>query len=226
MNNKTKFSLNFNKFKTASNLDSKSFYASIASKGYDEQTKQGFTDTTLLGSVVSATFLEKINAFYSVWDAETASMVKEPYEMIKQIPFYIDFSKQVLAVEGTISNFNSIKRVLRNLYYAEFTYYPITFTPLEFIQFFSTDKILVEVEQVTINDFKYTDLFLGSYTAKMILPDIDVLKDFSSNISKIKSVIEIDGFKISFIISKNNSATIACTEDVKIALLEYLSNKF
>ena len=155
-------------------------------------------------------------------------MVKESYEMIKQIPFYIDFSKKVLAVEGTVANFNSIKKVLRNLYYAEFTYYPIAFTPLEFIQFFSEDNILVDIEQVTINDFKYANLFLGNYTAKMIQtsPDIEVLKEFSSNISKIKSVIEIDGFKISFIISKNSNATIVCSEDIKIALLEYLSNKF
>lgn len=225
---KVKFSLNFNKFKTVSNLESKSFFATIASRDYDEQTKQGFTNTSLLGNVVSAIYLEKINAFYSVWDAGSASMVKESYEMIKQIPFYIDFSKKVLAVEGTVANFNSIKKVLRNLYYAEFTYYPIAFTPLEFIQFFSEDNILVDIEQVTINDFKYANLFLGNYTAKMIQtsPDIEVLKEFSSNISKIKSVIEIDGFKISFIISKNSNATIVCSEDIKIALLEYLSNKF
>ena len=146
--------------------------------------------------------------------------------MIKQVPFYIDFSKQILAVEGTTSNFNSIKKILRNLYYAEFTYYQISFTPLEIIQLFSEDKILIEIEQVTINDFKYENMFLGTYTAKMIRPDIDILMHFSPNITKIKSIIEIDGFKISFVISKNNSATIVCSEDIKIALLEYLSNKF
>lgn len=135
-------------------------------------------------------------------------------------------SKQILAVEGTTSNFNSIKKILRNLYYAEFTYYQISFTPLEIIQLFSEDKILIEIEQVTINDFKYENMFLGTYTAKMIRPDIDILKHFSLNITKIKSIIEIDGFKISFVISKNNSATIVCSEDIKIALLEYLSNKF
>ncbi len=226
MNNRIKFSLNFNKFKTASNLDAKSFYTAIASKDYDEKTKQGFTDATLLGSVVSATYLEKINAYYSIWDANTGSMRKESYDMIKQVPFYIDFTNQILAVEGTISNFNSIKRVLRNLYFAEFTYYQISFTPLEIIQFFSDDKILVEIEQVTIIDFKYENMFLGTYTAKIIRPDIDILKHFSSNITKIKSVIAIDGFKISFVISKNSSATIVCSEDIKIALLEYLSNKF
>ena len=226
MNNKIKFSLNFNKFKTASNLNAKSFYAAIASKNYDEKIKQGFTDATLIGSVVSATFLEKINAYYSIWDENTGSMRKESYEMIKQVPFYIDFSKQILAVEGTTSNFNSIKKILRNLYYAEFTYYQISFTPLEIIQLFSEDKILIEIEQVTINDFKYENMFLGTYTAKMIRPDIDILMHFSPNITKIKSIIEIDGFKISFVISKNNSATIVCSADIKIALLEYLSNKF
>ena len=47
---KVKFSLNFNKFKTVSNLESKSFFASIASRDYDEQTKQGFANTSLLGN--------------------------------------------------------------------------------------------------------------------------------------------------------------------------------
>lgn len=223
-----KFNLVFNKITVNNNeLNSKEFFAKLISIPYSNKDGMGFTDVDLVDSLVSATFLKSITAFYRIWNAETGEMEKQSYELVKEIRFYLDFEKHYLAVEGNIADMNKVKGAFRNYFWKNFTYDTLSLSPYNYLEILQSDQYLNCINEITISDFSYSNILLGKYVAKIVDPttDVDDLSEYKNNIVKVKTHLNFEDEVISFSAGSNNLLNVECSEEVKYLFFKYLTSK-
>lgn len=223
-----KFNLVFNKITVNNNeLNSKEFFAKLISIPYSNKDGMGFTDVDLVDSLVSATFLKSITAFYRIWNAETGEMEKQSYELVKEIRFYLDFEKHYLAVEGNIADMNKVKGAFRNYFWKNFTYDTLSLSPYNYLEILQSDQYLNCINEITISDFSYSNILLGKYVAKIVDPttDVDDLSEYKYNIVKVKTRLNFENETIAFSASSNNLLNLACSDKVKYLFFKYLTSK-
>lgn len=222
-----KYSIVLNRISISSHVTIKDFFTELIKREYDKESVWGFSNVNLIDSLVSAILLKKVTAYYRVWNDKTEEMEQQSYNMIKEIKFCVDFKKSYFMVEGGVSNMNIVKQSFRNMFWNSFIYSSIDKTPYDYLLLFQKDKLLVDIDELTINDFRFKEIFLGRYIARLTMPilDIEFLSNYKSSISKSKMILKYMDENIIFTVSKTNNLTIACSENVKFSFLEYLMSK-
>lgn len=223
-----RFNIVFNKITVNDDgLDSKIFFSKLISISYSDNDGMGFTDVDMVDSLVSATFLKSITAFYRIWNAETGEMEKQSYELVKEIRFYVDFEKHCLAVEGNIADMNKLKGAFRNYFWKSFTYDSLSLSPYNYLEIFQNDHYLYSIDEITITDFPYSNILLGKYVAKIVNPttDVDDISEYKYNIVKVKTRLNFENETIAFSASSNNLLNLACSDKVKYLFFKYLTSK-
>lgn len=214
-----------NRFKCNSSVTSYMLFEEMLKIAYSTESGFGFSEVNLVRNTISAKILKDVSASYRIWNADTFSMEKVSYMRIKEILFSIDFSNNYIMVEGGVSCMNTVKQALRNIYWNTFVYTPLQITPLDYINAFHDDKILNNIEELTIDNYKSSEHFLGRFIAKIITPefDISILDSYRDMITKVKLNLIVDNQDAIIIVGKSNSISLKCSDSVKEKLLEYIT---
>ena len=101
-----KFNLFFCKFDITRNLEVKDFFSELVKHKYSEEKGWGFADVDLSSSMVSATLLKSITAYYRIWNADIGEMERQYYNMVKEIRLHVDFERNLMAIEGSRADMN------------------------------------------------------------------------------------------------------------------------
>lgn len=220
-----KFNFNFNKFEIIRILNMKEFFSELINHKYSETSGWGFADVDLSGSLVSATLLKSVTAYYRIWNAEIGEMERQYYNMVKEIRLYVDFERNLIGIEGSRADMNKLKQVLRELYWKTFLYEDLTITPFGMLELTADNHYLNSIKEVTISDFNYNNLFLGKYYARPAgsQVSIDEVRPYQDNLAKIKLVLSFDDCFVTMTISKTGTLAVECDEDVKYSMLRFLT---
>lgn len=223
-----KYNIIFNKISTVSEITSRDFFTELIKNEYIDINGWGFSCVNLINSsIVSAILLKKTIAYYKVWNEKTGDMERQSYNMIKEIRFYIDFKKSLLAVEGNVANMNYVKQIIRKLFWKTFIYDTLSITVSDFLFHFYNDKLLKNIEELTFTDFHYKNYFLGKYTARLITPliDINMLADYKLSLVKIKAILTFEDDEIIFTATNHKNIIISCGENTLYNFFNYLTTK-
>ena len=83
------------------------------------------------------------------------------------------------------------------------------------------------LNEICISDFKFDNVLIGKYTAKLIDSQIpfDLIKQHSDTISKFKAAVQIENAEAEITIKNRNSMVISCSEEDKYTVFDYVSSK-
>ena len=220
-----KVNLFFCKFEIIGDLESKNFFSELVLHKYSEKKGWGFADVDLSGSLVSATLLKSITAYYRIWNAEIGEMERQYYNMVKEIRLYADFNRNLIAIEGSRADMNKLKQVLRELFWKSFLYEDLMITPFGLLEQTAKDHYLKTLKEITVSDFIYKNLFLGKYTARPTesYVSIEEVRPYQDNLAKIKLMLFVEDNYVTITFGKTGTLSIECNEDVKYTILRYLT---
>lgn len=220
-----KINITFNKFTCQSSITPLTLYKELIKNPYKSDCGWGFSEVSLLGESISAKLLKEVSASYRVWNADTNSMDKVSYNRIKEIPLLIDFTNNFIIVEGGVTCMNIIKQVLRTIYWNSFVYFSPNITPCDYIAAFHDDKYLESIIELTLDNYKSNNYFLGKYIAKVTVPDFDItlLNEYRDLIGKVKLSLLFENEDVILTVSKTNSMVLSCSDNIKYRFLEYIT---
>jgi len=222
-----KFNLSFNKFEIQGKLDKNIICSELRKRKYSETEGWGFSDVDCVDSLVTAKLLKSVTAYYRIWNASTAEMERQYYNMVKEIRMYLDFDRMLIAVEGNTADMNKLKQVFRSVFWRGFVYEPLKISPFGVLEIADNDQKLSCIDELTISDFNFNNIFLGKYVAKPANGQI-LLKDvipYKENLAKVKIKIVVDEYHLKIAAGKSGTITVECDEDVKYSFFKYLTSK-
>lgn len=222
-----KLNITFNLFKVIDGRTKYEIYADLIKRIYSDELGFGFTDVYLDETLLSALLVKKVPTYYKTWNEAQQMMEKKTLLIMKEIKFFIDFKSHHLYVEGGVSSLNYLKQALRNACWKTFVYEDLTIKPFNLLNSFVEDNIMCALNEISISDFKFENVLIGKYTAKLIDSQIPfgLIQQHSDTISKFKASVQIENSEAEITIKNRNSMVISCSEEDKYTILDYISSK-
>lgn len=222
-----KLNITFNLFKVVDGRTKTDIYADLIKQIYSDELGYGFTEVYLDDMLLSALLVKKVPTYYKTWNETEQMMEKKTLLIMKEIKFFMDFKSHHLYVEGGASSMNLLKQALRNSCWKTFVYEDLTIKPFNLLQSFIEDNIMGTLNEICISDFKFDNVLIGKYTAKLIDSQIpfDLIKQHSDTISKFKAAVQIENAEAEITIKNRNSMVISCSEEDKYTVFDYVSSK-
>ena len=227
MAEKKQYHLIINHLRVLSKKDAKQYAAEMMNCPYSEDRGWGYSDVIRIGKVISATLQKRIPTYYSIWNEESQILERQLVQIVKEIPFEMDFQRGLLLAEGSNAQLNHVKQSFRQVFWNEFVYEPIDLTPYDYVSMFIESSWLESIDELTINDFKYEDCLIGRYIAKPT-SQLDVKNRLAENaqrIIKAKMTLCISEEKAKVIVNNRNVVTLEATEETEEKLVNYLKSK-
>lgn len=195
MSEKNRLDLTSCRLDVSQNKDWKYYFENLRSISYKEEEGWGFDDVERKKNIISAIYIHKVHSYYYAWDENLQTKDKRFVEVIKEIPFIMDFDKHLLIVEGKIQDMNAVKQGVRKVFWNHFVYDDLVMTPFDFLHLFVSENMLEDILEVTINDFEYQKQMVGKYIVKRI--KLDNIEDFldrnKQSIEKMKFSLYFQG---------------------------------
>ena len=222
-----KLNITFNLFKVVDGRTKTDIYADLVKQVYSDEHGYGFTDVYVDEMVLSALLVKKVPTYYKTWDETQQMMVNKTLLIMKEIKFFMDFISHHIYVEGGVSSMNHLKQALRNTCWKTFVYEDLTIKPFNLLQSFIKDNIMGTLNEICIADFKFENVLIGKYTAKLIDSKIpfELIQQHSDTISKFKASVQIEDADAEITIKNRNSMVISCSEEDKYMVFDYISSK-
>ena len=222
-----KLNITFNLFKVIDGRTKNDIYADLIKRIYSDELGYGFTDVYLDEMILSALLVKKNPTYYKIWNETQQVMEKKTLLIMKEIKFFLDFKSNHLYVEGGTSSLNCLKQALRNACWKTFIYEDLTIKPFNLLKLFVEDNIMSTLNEICISDFKFENVLIGKYTAKLIDSQIpfELIQQHSDTISKFKASVLIENTEAEITIKNRNSMVISCSEEDKYTIFDYISSK-
>jgi len=223
-----KYSIVINRFKVASRRNIESFALELLSHAYTEDEGWGYYDVVRKNDLIYSILQKRTPVYYSVWNEEQQQLERQLIQVIREVPFEMDFSKGFLVAEGTNAQMNLVKQCFRQSFWGELVYESLDFIPYDYVSMFSKDGILSSINEITINDFQYEGILLGRYIAHMTSP-IDIeekLAEHSKNIVRARMSIIMGGEQCEISVNNHNVLSVVCSDGVKSEFIDYLKRIF
>lgn len=227
MAEKKQYHLIINHLRVLSKKDAKQYASEMMLYPYSEDRGWGYSDVIRRGEVISATLQKRIPTYYSIWNEEFQILERQLVQIVKEIPFEMDFQRGLLLAEGSNAQLNHVKQSFRQAFWNEFVYELIDLTPYDYVSMFIESSWLESIDELTINDFKYEDCLIGRYIAKPT-SQLDVKNRLAENaqrIIKAKMTLCISEEKCKMIVNNRNVVTLESTEEAVVNLVNYLKSK-
>lgn len=86
---------------------------------YTEDWGWGYSDVIRVDEVISATLQKRIPTYYSIWNEESQILERQLVQIVKEIPFEMDFQRGLLLAEGSNAQLNHVKQSFRQVFWNE-----------------------------------------------------------------------------------------------------------
>lgn len=221
-----KYTITIDKIESTKDIEPNVLFLKMSEKEYNAQSGWGFSALTLYKNLISGNILKKTAKKYFTWDEDSNSLVSKTYNIIKEFRFFVDLKKSFMAVEGGLKDLNLLKQALRQIYWSGFTYPSFSNKIGAYLSKFHEDKILYEIEELTITDFKIKNLFMGVFTARIIEDNVGIpqIDDYLDTISKFKVSLNINEHFVKLSASRSNSFVVVCEDSCRMDVLDYLTS--
>lgn len=222
------FNITVNRLQVTSKRDVESFALELLAHSYSEEEGWGYNDVVRKDNVIYAVLQKRTPVYYSVWNEEQQQLERQLIQVIREVPFELDFAKGFLVAEGTNTQLNLVKQCFRQSFWGELVYDSLDFIPYDYVSLFSKDGILSSIKEITINDFQYEGILLGRYIARMTSPvNIEEkLAEHSKNIIRARMSFIMGGEQCELSVNNHNVMSVLCSESSKAEFVDYLKRSF
>lgn len=224
MPEKRQYHIVINHLQILSKKDVEQYASEMMDHPYSDERGWGYADVVRTDSVINATLQKRIPTYYSIWNEEEQLLERQLVQIVKEIPFEVDFGRHLLLAEGTNTQLNHVKQSFRQVFWNEFVYEDIKLLPVDYINLLTESHLLTSICELTINDFQFEGCLIGRYTAKPTNQH-DMLKkigDHSKNIIRAKLKVNINNEESLFCVTTRNVVVIESSDDTKETFLNYL----
>ena len=204
--------------------DVEQYASEMMDKPYSDERGWGYADVIRTGNTINATLQKRIPTYYSIWNEEEQLLERQLVQIVKEIPFEMDFGQHLLLAEGTNTQLNYVKQSFRQVFWNEFVYEEINLLPVDYINMLTESHLLTSIGELTINDFQYEGSLIGRYTAKPT-SQLDILKkigEHAKNIIRAKLKVTINNEECLLCVSNRNVLVLESSDDAKEAFVNYL----
>lgn len=199
------------------------FFLVLINKPFDDNLGFGFEDVSFKDGIINANLLKKTPTYYYSWNEETNSKQKVDIVFVKEIPIIMDFKHSILLAFGNISDLNSLKECLRNLFWNNFTYDALTMKPIDILKLFNKSNNIESINEISIQNFDFEGIMSGRFNVKNadVSKTLNYLLNSKKEIDKISIgiIFEDDHIKLTF--KNNGKFSLQGKEDSKIDFLNY-----
>lgn len=223
-----KYNIVINRLQVDSKRGVDSFAKELLGHTYSEEEGWGYNDVVRNDGIIYATLQKRMPVYYSVWNEESQQLERQLIQVIREIPFEMDFDKGFLVAEGTNTQLNLVKQSFRQMFWGELIYDTLSVVPYDYVSLFSRDQILNSIREITINDFQYEGILLGRYIARMTSP-VNVeekLAVHAKNIIRARLMFSLGGEQCELTVNNHNVMSVTCADNVKSEFVEYLKRSF
>lgn len=205
----------------------KDFFKVLINKPYNDNIGFGFEDVYFEDGIINANLLKKTPTYYYSWDEGTNSKQKINIVFVKEIPIRMDFKDNILLACGTISDLNSLKESLRNLFWNNFTYDSLSMKPFDVLKLFKNSDSIESINEISILDFNFEGIMSGRFNVKNadVNKSLDYLLDSKKEIDKISIDIIFEENIIKLTFKNNGKFSLQGKEDSKVDFLNYFCTK-
>ena len=221
-----KYSIIFNKLKILTKKDAVHYASEMMSHPYSEEDGWGYSDVQRVEDRVYAILQKQVSSYYYVWNEEVQQVEKQCFQIVVEVPFEIDFHYGLLIAEGTNVQLNRVKQSFRQIFWNEFVYEEIQFMPVDYIRIFEKSRILISVDELTINDFLYDESMIGRYTAKLTSQQniLSKIEELANSIIRAKLKVNINDERAYLTVNNKNIIILDSTDDSKETFISYLKS--
>lgn len=222
----SKYSIIFNKLKILTKKDAAHYASEMMSHPYSEEDGWGYSDVQRVEDRVYAILQKQVSNYYHVWNEEVQQVEKQCFQIVVEVPFEIDFQSGLLIAEGTNVQLNRVKQSFRQIFWNEFVYEEILLMPIDYIRIFEESRILISVDELTINDFLYDEKMIGRYTAKLTSQQdiLSKIEEHAKNIIRTKLKVNLNDESAYLTVNNKNIIVLDSTYDSKETLISYLKS--
>lgn len=218
------YHLIFNHLQVLTSKDALQYASEMMEHPYSDDKGWGFTDVIRMGDEVNATLQKRIPTYYSIWNEELQQVERQLVQVVKEIPFEMDFNRHLLIAEGTNTQLNHLKQSFRQVFWNEFVYEAVELMPVDYVQMLSDSSMLCSIDELTINDFQYEGCLIGRYIAKPT-NQLNIKSHLSENAQRIiraKMTLNIGDEKCRMVVNNRNVLAIESSETAENVLLNFL----
>jgi hypothetical protein len=224
---KRQYHIVINYLKVLSQKDAGQYASEMIDNPYSDDRGWGYADVIRTGNVVNATLQKRIPTYYSIWNEEEQLLERQLVQIVKEIPFEMDFGRHLLLAEGTNTQLNHVKQSFRQVFWNEFVYEDINLLPVDYINLLTESHLLSSISELTINDFQFEDCLIGRYTAKPTtqLDMLNKIGDHAKNIIRAKLKVTVSNEECLLCVSNRNVIVLESSDDAKGSFVNYLKGK-
>ena len=219
-----KFQIVINKFKPLSDKSTDYYVSEMKNHPYSDETGWGYTDVMCVGDTVKATLQKRVSTSYSIWNEVLQRVERQSFQIVVDVYFELDFQHHLFIAEGTNTQLNRVKQSFRQLFWNGFVYEEIFMLPADYLSLFSQAGMLVNVGELTINDFQYDGCLIGRYVAKPVSQSdvMNRLSEYDKKVIRVKMLINLKGEEGILTVTNKGVLSLDASEDAEATLLDYL----
>ena len=184
--------------------------------GFDSEQGYGFQDINILGNIISAVLVKRSATFIQQINPTSGQLEENEIFVYARINFNIDFDYRTLDVLGPISNSGKVRSILRTLLKNEVSIASIVLAPHEVVNTFNLLDPVVNINSLTVNNFRHRDGITGRYDMKFSVPELahEVITSYQHDIVKAQiQVMSSPVGEFEATISKNGHLNLVSQND-------------
>lgn len=182
---------------------------------YSDENGYGFKDVTTQNDTVKSILIKRAQTYIYEFNSENDTLEKKNISIFFEIPFMMNLSSGYLNVFGNSSNSNKLKSVFRNVLHGKsytMTNFEITATDFYKKIRCAVNMDLLNVKELSINNFSYKGSAIGRFVSRIINENIvdELIDNYQKDIVKI--VLHINN-EFTLIIQNNGGFCILCEDE-------------
>jgi len=188
----------------------------LSALNYNDDRGFGFREIDADSTTVSATLVKRTPTFIPEFDPYLNQIVRKEIYLFSEIDFSIDANYELLEIFDTLKNASKVRIALRPLLSKNIRLFSINLAPFEVIPKLSKDTQRLDIERLSVRNFKYAKGIVGRFDMKVENTELalDIMKKYSHEVTRASVKLTADGFEETHVrIYDSGHLIISCEEE-------------
>jgi len=208
--------VSLNNLSPLSQEDVYQIYQDLSKLNYDNERGFGFREITVNSTTLNATLVKRTPIFIPEFDVKLSQIIRKEIYLFSEVDFSIDARYNLLEIFDTTKNVSKVRTTIRPLLNKNLRLSSVSFTPIEVITKLSKNALRLNIDGLSVNNFKYREGIVGRFEMKIENTELalDIIKKYSHDVTKATIRLTTDDFEDIFLkIYNTGRLIISCEEE-------------